>query len=248
LTVQKFYRVNGSSTQLDGVVPDIVFPSITDAREVGEKSLTHALPHDLIRPAQNFIPLDRKTLFLPKLASKSFARVANSQDFAYEREDIEQLKQRIKENKLSLNIEERRNEIATKEERRITRNKERRKRFAQMEKEDEKRFQFLRLTLDDLSRETLIPVDRERDAQSNMILAPDDISDLANTPSWPNGLDPVRRESLEILLDLIHFTEEAARPPQPLIEEKEEKAKEKKQKKKKKKEAPTTREPAATQE
>lgn len=209
LTVEKFYRVNGSSTQLEGVVPDIVFPALTDAQDVGESSLKYALPHDLIPPAKGFKPFNHDSLFISALSMRSVARVAASRDFAYEKEDVERLKERIEANLLSLNIDQRREELASNEERRLARNKERRERFAQQESDDRSCLTFLRLTLDDLKRETLTPVDRERDAQSSMILAPDEFSDLTNTPKWPSGLDPVRRESLHILLDLIEFTDRA---------------------------------------
>lgn len=209
LTVEKFYRVNGSSTQLEGVVPDIIFPALSDAQDVGESSLKYALPHDLIPPARGFNPFNHDSLFISALSMRSIARVAASRDFDYEKEDVERLKERIEANQLSLNIEQRREEIATNEERRLARNKERRERFAQQESDDQSRLTFLRLTLDDLEKDTLVPVDRERDAQSSMILAPDEFSDLTNTPKWPSGLDPVRRESLNILLDLIELTDRA---------------------------------------
>jgi carboxyl-terminal processing protease len=51
ITIAKFYRINGESTQMKGVEPDIVIPSLTDARELGEKYLDHALPWDTIKPA-----------------------------------------------------------------------------------------------------------------------------------------------------------------------------------------------------
>ena len=47
-TTNKFYRITGSSTQLKGVTPDIVLPSIRDYLDVGEASLENALPWDTI--------------------------------------------------------------------------------------------------------------------------------------------------------------------------------------------------------
>jgi len=52
ITVAKFYRINGESTQMKGVEPDIIFPSLTDSRKLGEKYLDHALPWDTITPAR----------------------------------------------------------------------------------------------------------------------------------------------------------------------------------------------------
>lgn len=208
-TVQKFYRVTGSSTQLDGVVPDIILPSLTDALEIGEGFLDHALPHDLIPPARGFNPLDRSGLFLDKISEKSKERVENSTDFKYVVEDIERTKKRIEENAVSLNRAVREKELEESEQRRAARNKERRERFTTIESEDAKVLSFFRLTLDDLDREKLEEVDRKRDAEANMRVAKDEVADLDDTPEWPSGLDSVKRESINILSDLIQFTEKA---------------------------------------
>ncbi len=74
VTIQKFYRPSGSSTQMEGVVPDMVLPSIMDALEVGEAFLDHALPHDRIRRAPDFKPLDAQALFIPRLKELSQER------------------------------------------------------------------------------------------------------------------------------------------------------------------------------
>jgi len=50
LTFQKFYRVNGSSTQHKGVTPDISLPSAYDANQFGESASPNALPWDVIKP------------------------------------------------------------------------------------------------------------------------------------------------------------------------------------------------------
>ena len=49
LTVQKFYRVAGGSTQQKGVVPDIVLPSLLDGFQLGETTLPYYLPYDTVR-------------------------------------------------------------------------------------------------------------------------------------------------------------------------------------------------------
>lgn len=209
-TVQKFYRVTGSSTQLEGVVPDIVLPSLTDALEIGEEFQDHALPHDMIEPAKGFDPLPRETLFLDKIAVKSAARVDASVDFKNIREDIERTVKRIERNEVSLNREVREKELAESEKRRNTRNAERRERFTKIEAEDAEKMSFFRLTLDDLNLETLEEVDRQRDAEANMRVAKDKVADLDDTPDWPSGLDLVKREGIHILTDLIQLTEQAS--------------------------------------
>lgn len=209
-TVQKFYRVTGSSTQLEGVRPDIVLPSLTDALDIGEEFQDHALPHDLIPPARGFEPLNRDGLFLEEISTKSAARVKSSADYSYIKEDIERTKKRIEKNEVSLSRNVRETELAASEKRRATRNEERRKRFAKIEAEDAKALRFFRLTLDDLDREELEEVDRQRDAQANMRVAKDKVADLDDTPEWPSGLDVVKREGIHILADLIQLTEQAS--------------------------------------
>ncbi len=48
VTIQKFYRIAGGSTQLKGVVPDVILPSIRDVMDIGEDALPNALPYDTI--------------------------------------------------------------------------------------------------------------------------------------------------------------------------------------------------------
>jgi carboxyl-terminal processing protease len=80
LTTAGFYRINGGSTQLRGVEPDIVIPSLLDVMGVGEKELDHALPWDTIRPA-----LYRKSTafesWLPKLTNQSIERRKANPEF-----------------------------------------------------------------------------------------------------------------------------------------------------------------------
>lgn len=202
LTIQKFYRVAGSSTQLEGVVPDLVLPSVRDALEVGEKYAKHALEHDSIRRAPEFKPLNRRNLFLPLLAEKSAERITQNKDFEYVIEDTARLEEQLKANAISLNIEKRRKEIAEAEVRRKTRNAERIKRFAELALSDQKDFKIFRLTLDDINSEALPEVNLEEDNALHMRRAKDEIADLDDTPEWPSGLDAIKREGLAVLRDL----------------------------------------------
>ncbi|MDP0490584.1 MAG: carboxy terminal-processing peptidase [Verrucomicrobiota bacterium JB023] len=207
-TVQKFYRVTGSSTQLEGVVPDIILPSLIDALEVGEKYQDHALPHDLIAPAAGYKPLEGN-LFVDTIKARSQKRISNSKDFQYTLEDVKRTKERIESNAVSLNRETRRQELEESEERRRTRNAERRERFEKMESEDAKVFSFFRLTLDDLDNDSLEEVDIQRDSEANMKRAKSELEGLDDTPDWPSGMDPVKREGISVLHDLIELTEQA---------------------------------------
>ena len=206
-TIQTFYRVSGSSTQLKGVEPDIKLPSLTDALDIGEAWLDHALAHDRIRQAPDFKPFSSAGLFRPLLKMRSEGRLKESKDFKYVVEDVERTKKRIAENSSSLNQKQREIELKESETRRKTRNAERRERFAKLELEDAKEFKFFRLTLDDLENEKLVEVDREKDAQAFMRRSKNKTEDLDDTPLWPSGLDVVKREGISILEDLIEQTE-----------------------------------------
>ena len=92
ITIAKFYRVNGSSTQLKGVVPDIILPDVWSySDEVGESSLDNPLPWDTI-PSTTYDKLNLVEPYLAALHRESEARVATNQDFIYIRQDIAQLK------------------------------------------------------------------------------------------------------------------------------------------------------------
>jgi carboxyl-terminal processing protease len=208
-TIQKFYRVAGSTTQLKGVESDIVLPSLLDAFEVGEKYLDHAMAHDNIRRAPGFRELNRGNLFLPILKGKSLARVGLSQDFTYVAADAKRMVERRKKNTISLNKGERKKEITKAETRKNTRNGERRKRFGDLAERDKKIFRFFRLNLTDLKLPDLVEIDRDKDKESYMRQAKDGVADLDDTPEWPSALDPVKREGISILADLVEATERA---------------------------------------
>jgi carboxyl-terminal processing protease len=122
-TTNKFYRVSGSSTQLKGVIPDIVLPSINDYLEVGEKSLDNPLAWDEIAPA-DYEKVNRVKRYLPELEKRSDTRVAASKDFDYIRQDIEQVKKVMAEKSVSLNESQRLKEKEEQEARQHARDEE----------------------------------------------------------------------------------------------------------------------------
>lgn len=210
VTIQKFYRPSGSSTQMEGVVPSIVFPSITDALDIGEAYLENALPHDRIRPAADFRTLDQQALFLPKLKELSLDRIAASKDFGYVIEDVIKAKERLKQNSVSLNKEAREKEIAESEIQKKERNAERRVRFEKTVESDSKQFTFYKITLDDLEKNAdLKAYDPSKENGDYMRRAVDENENLDDTPKWPSGLNAEKRESIHILRDLIDETEKA---------------------------------------
>jgi carboxyl-terminal processing protease len=207
VTIQKFYRPSGSSTQMDGVVPQVVIPSLSDALEIGEAYLDHPLPHDRIRPAPDFKPLASEGLFIPRLNELSWNRINTCKDFAYLIEDVTKAKNRIKSNRLSLNKAAREKELEESDALQKARNIERRERFAKMGEEDAKTMIFYKLRLEDL--ETNGELKRYNPTAENvefMRRAKDATADLDETPKWPSGLDPLKRESLAVLKDLVDLT------------------------------------------
>ena len=203
-TIRKFYRPSGSSTQLDGVAADIALPSLTDALEVGEQFLDHAFPHDRIRPASGYSPQPKENLHLAQLRELSQARVNASKDFGYLIADTLKARQRLQENRISLNLDERRKELAGLDSERHERNAESRERFKTVQAADAKSLKFFKLTLDDLDHgKGLHAFDPAKENEDYVRLAKDETAGLDDTPKWPSGLDPAKRESLMVLKDLI---------------------------------------------
>jgi carboxyl-terminal processing protease len=210
VTIQKFYRPSGSSTQMEGVVPNIVMPSIMDALEVGEAHMENALAHDRIRPAADFRPEDKRSLFIPRLKELSQERISKCQDFNYAIQDILKTKERIKKNQISLNLAERKRELAESEEQRKQRNTERRARFEKIAKEDAKNFKFYKVNLDIIDAAApLKAYDPTAENKDYMRRAKDENESLDDTPDWPTGLNPEKREAIHVLADLIHLTDNA---------------------------------------
>jgi carboxyl-terminal processing protease len=106
VTIGKYYRITGESTQDRGVTPDIALPSLIDANEVGESTRDRALPWDHIEPAAFRVEGDLKstTAALEKLHVE---RTANSADFRYLHEDIAALEAMRSQKTLSLNLKTR---------------------------------------------------------------------------------------------------------------------------------------------
>jgi carboxyl-terminal processing protease len=106
-TIQKYYLPSGDSTQLKGVIPDIVLPSVSSHMSgIGESDLPHALVWDKI-PTSSFdgAPLDSKVL--TPLRQSSLERQAKLEEFAFLRKNIDWFKARQEQKLISVNLEER---------------------------------------------------------------------------------------------------------------------------------------------
>jgi len=106
VTVGKYYRITGESTQDRGVAPDIALPSLIDANDVGESTRDRALPWDTIDPAVFRAAGDLKpvTATLQRIHDE---RIRNSADFRYLQQDIAAVDAVRSEKSLSLSLKER---------------------------------------------------------------------------------------------------------------------------------------------
>ncbi|MES2439466.1 MAG: carboxy terminal-processing peptidase [Verrucomicrobiota bacterium] len=109
VTISKFYRPSGKSTQLEGVKADIVLPSITDLPEIGESDLGNPLPWDTI-PAAKYTVANRVTPSLETLRTRSSERIAKDPDFADLKNDIERFRKMRDDKSVSLNEAKRQQE------------------------------------------------------------------------------------------------------------------------------------------
>jgi carboxyl-terminal processing protease len=126
LTIGKYYRVTGESTQHRGVIPDIVVPSPVDTHMVGESTRDTALPWDQIRPTR-FTPQGDLNEAITLLSGEHERRSRADPNFVHLMTDIEALEERRSRKSVSLNLETRRAENEGFEAERLARENSRRK-------------------------------------------------------------------------------------------------------------------------
>ncbi|HEY0175442.1 MAG TPA: carboxy terminal-processing peptidase, partial [Pedobacter sp.] len=102
LTMAKFYRVNGSSTQHKGVMPDILLPSFYPMDKIGEDTEPSALPWDEIQKS-NFVAVADLSAVKPELVKLHNARMEKSLDYKQLIDDIAEMKKRDVETSVTLN-------------------------------------------------------------------------------------------------------------------------------------------------
>jgi len=199
LTTQKFYRVAGGSTQNRGVIPDIIFPSLYDARDVGESSLNNAMAYDEVQPAphQNCGVFNGR---LTELRQRSLLRVATDPEFTYLNEDIARLTRQIKQGSISLNQAQRLSEKKTDADRLADRKKERLARKTPALK-------FTEFTVSATNAVVAVAAPAAAPAAS---ATPHDMNDDSDADEEIDAKepasDPVLKESLAIVGDLASMT------------------------------------------
>jgi carboxyl-terminal processing protease len=202
LTVQKFYRVAGGSTQLHGVSSDVVLPSLSDNAEIGESALEHPLAYDEVEPAAIDVANNHKQLFIDDLKKRSTNRIAQDQSFQDILADAKELKDRLKSNRLSLNEKNRRDQLDKDNGQK------------QKEQADEKKIQGqvhdkrFELTLADVDKPQLkaiekTPAQKDQKAQDNNSNTSDPNATIEDENGTTLDADAIRRETLNIATDLV---------------------------------------------
>jgi carboxyl-terminal processing protease len=212
LTIQKFYRPSGQSTQLKGVESDIVLPSRYAHLEVGEDALKYPLPYDEVKPA-DYDKWPGPPVDLADLRARSDARVKNDPEFRFLEQDIDKMEERIASNHLSLNKATREAEAKADKDRNDEIKAERlaRKEAPPAVYElpladvDKPKLQLLAS-----KKEKAAEKDKTKTAEQKAVTSEDDADDDALADDDAEGdkaasdsVDPVRNESLNILADLV---------------------------------------------
>ena len=195
LTIQKFYRVSGGSTQHRGVLSDIVLPSVTDTSEIGESSLPNPLAYDEVDPQ----PVNKFSFtapFIEVLKRRSEERVTKDQEFRYINEDMNRYRERLQLNQLSLNEKVRKEELAQEKSRKSQRKAERKK-------NPEEKLPAYEVTLDTLDKQTLPKVvAKKKPERDKSVKTTGDGDDSDGEDDATAAPDPIRVEALNILKDL----------------------------------------------
>lgn len=207
VTIQKFYRIAGGSTQLKGVVPDLILPSIRDVMDIGEGAADNPLPYDEI-PPRTFTYFRKGPFPVEALKARLDGRIADNAEFQLILDESRRLKERIERNSISLNEKTREQERAETEQRRKSQEDaraERAKKAAATLKESG--MKIYHLTLDNVDQPNLVlESDFTREQSTGMRMASRDDDDGAPASSkFPYGVEPVKLEAIHILHDLIEL-------------------------------------------
>src|SRR5216117_395235 len=212
LTIQKFYRVAGGSTQLHGVGSDIVLPSLTDLPEFAEGALKNCLPYDEVPKAKYTKWNEPVSLYIDELRRRSSERAQNDPEFHYVMEDQERLRIGLDDTRISLNGVVRKRELSEDKLRKEMRSKERLARNIEEPR-------VYRVTLDTVDKPNLQLImypgklAQARKAGSAKV-APEAAGDSDTENEVLGGqdddtkepaIDPERDETVNILSDLIRL-------------------------------------------
>ena len=178
LTIAQFFRISGSSTQRDGVKPDVAFVQTLGGDEAGEASLDNALPPSSVAPAKHTQDARLQAL-LPRLRQKHSARMGSDPQLKWWVEDVEMFRSERDRKHVSLNEQARREE----RERQLARQKAR----------------------DDARRELGLFVPTRR-ADDGLAFTERSIADQVRDEEEAKALakdDPLLKEAVRILADAV---------------------------------------------
>ncbi|MDP6893179.1 MAG: carboxy terminal-processing peptidase, partial [Verrucomicrobiota bacterium] len=195
LTISKFYRIAGGTTQKQGVKPDLILPSPYDYMEIGEASLPNSLAADHTDPL-NYRRLNLVKDYIQKLSSKSVDRIKKDQDFTYILDDIETLKKRLKDKSFSLNETKRLKEKDEDKAKRENRKKEREDRGKPEET-------IYDVTIKMIQKNIALGEEIEEEEKPIRLKEENDDEDSEEEEEEAPKLDPHLRETLQILQDYI---------------------------------------------
>ncbi|MES2466004.1 MAG: carboxy terminal-processing peptidase [Verrucomicrobiota bacterium] len=208
VTIQKFYRIAGGSTQREGVKADVVLPSRYDESDLmGETSLKDPLPYDTIEP-MTYDMAPNHPLPFAALRERSSSRVKSNPEFGYIVDVVTRTKELLKKNSVSLNEATRLAEDKVNEDRFNAQKEERKARIAEANKGGDP-YKVFPLTIDTVG-EASLKTDTETKADEKAqakLTAPVDDEDAGETveEAFPHGIEPVKAETLEIVRDLIEL-------------------------------------------
>ena len=126
VTIGKFYRVTGESTQHRGVEPDVTLPSLIDMQEIGESALDAALPWDRISGVPFHSDRRGAETPIPLLAEEEGARAQRDPDYRWLVEDIAAIDSLRGQHSVSLNLKTRQEERTRQDRERLERENARR--------------------------------------------------------------------------------------------------------------------------
>ena len=206
ITKGKFYRVTGASTQLKGVISDIVLPDeLSYSTMIGESSLNNALPWDTIQ-AVDYQKFNMVQPYLAELQSRSQARLATNQDYIYIKQDIDDFLKLQADKTVTLNEHEAISERETNTLRAEARDKERNTRPAPDVK-------IYDLTVENADESGLpAPLGSTNDvaaatsgglSQTNSLTSTNSVAAAATPKKFTPPLDPTLDETERIMLDYI---------------------------------------------
>ena len=206
VTIRKFYRPNGESTQLRGVIPDIILPSIDNVLDIGESSRDYALPWDTISPAE-FTPMDMVSPYLAKLRERSETRQAQDPEFQFIRQDIQEYLEKKRHPEVSLNEQVRLKEKKEREARQKKRQQQRKARKGAPETVYE-------ITLAQVDKPGLPPPMKGKKKTSTLQLSLSSRTDESDSKeSKTPSIDITLEEAKNILLDWIRLIQSEELPP-----------------------------------